>query len=103
VDAALPVLILIVVSLLTSPTDPARVARFYVRLKTPVASTLEQDALDVEQGYANPTHLDHTKLFPHSNWEFTKWDRTDALGFFGCCAFVGFILLFFKAVLAVGG
>ena len=103
VDAAFPVLILIVVSLLTQPTDKARVDRFYVRLKTPVAATLEQDALDVEKGYANPAHLDHTKLFPHSNWEFTKWDRTDALGFLGCCAFVGFILIFFKAVLAVGG
>jgi Na+/proline symporter len=103
VDAAFPLVILLVVSWLTRPTDPARVARFYVRLKTPVAATLAQDALDVEAGYANPTHLDHTKLFPRSNWEFTKWDRTDALGFFGCCAFVGVILLFFKAVLAIGG
>src|ERR1019366_1112573 len=34
VDAALPVLILVMVSLLTPPTDPARLARFYVRLKT---------------------------------------------------------------------
>ena len=103
VDAMFPVVILMVVSLLTQPTDPARVARFYVRLKTPVAATLDQDAVDVEAGYANPTHLDHTKLFPKSNWEFTKWDRTDALGFLGCCAFVGVILLFFKAVLAIGG
>ena len=103
VDAMFPVVILMVVSLLTQPTDRARVARFYVRLKTPVAATLDQDAVDVEAGYANPTHLDHTKLFPKSNWEFTKWDRTDALGFLGCCAFVGVILLFFKAVLAIGG
>ena len=102
VDAVLPILLLLVVSVLTPPTDPARVARFYVRLKTPVAPTLAEDAVAVEAGYAQPTHLDHTKLFPHSNWEFTKWDRTDAWGFFGCCAFVGVILLFFKAVLAVG-
>lgn len=74
-----------------------------MRLKTPVAPTLAEDAVAVEAGYARPAHLDHTKLFPRSNWEFTKWDRTDALGFFGCCAFVGVILLFFKAVLAVGG
>jgi SSS family solute:Na+ symporter len=103
VDAAVPVLILIVVSLLTPPTDPTRVARFYVRLKTPVAPTLAEDAVAVEAGYARPTHLDHTKLFPKSNWEFTKWDRMDALGFLGCCAFVGVILLFFKGVLAIGG
>ena len=102
VDATLPVLILIVVSLLTPPTDPVRVGRFYVRLKTPVAATLEQDARDVEESYAQPTRFDHRKLFPASNWEFTKWDRQDALGFLGCCALVGFILLFFKAVLAFG-
>ena len=102
VDATVPVLILIVVSLLTQPTDPARVGRFYVRLKTPVAATLEQDARDVEESYAHPTRFDHRKLFPTSNWEFTKWDRQDTLGFLGCCALVGFILLFFKAVLAFG-
>ncbi len=103
VDAAVPVLILLVVSLLTSPTDPTRVAHFYVRLKTPVAATLAQDAIEVNAGYANPRRFDHHKLFPNSNWEFTKWDRQDALGFFGCCAFVGVILLFFKGVLALGG
>lgn len=102
VDAVVPILILIVVSLLTPPTDPVRVAHFYVRLKTPVAANLAQDALDVEASYANPTRFDHRKLFPHSSWEFTKWDRQDTLGFFGCCALVGFILIFFKAVLVMG-
>ncbi len=102
VDAVLPVLILIVVSLLTSPTDPVRVARFYVRLKTPVSATLEEDAVAVQQSYANPARYDDRKLFPKSNWEFTKWDRVDTLGFLGCCALVGGILLFFKAVLAFG-
>lgn len=102
VDALLPIVILIVVSLLTQPTDPARVARFYVRLKTPVAATLEEDAREVEKSYANPSRFDDRKLFPNSNWELTKWDRLDTLGFLGCCALVGFILVFFKAVLVVG-
>jgi solute:Na+ symporter, SSS family len=102
VDAAIPVFILIVVSLLTKPTDPVRVARFHVRMKTPVGATLEEDALAVEASYANPTRFDHLKLFPNSNWELTKWDRQDALGFLGCCALVGFILIFFKAVLVIG-
>lgn len=103
VDALLPVLILIVVSLLTKPTDSVRVARFYVRMKTPVGETLEEDAKAVEAGYADPTRYDHLKLFPRSNWELTKWTRQDALGFFGCCALVGVILLFFKGVLMIGG
>ncbi|HEY0865326.1 MAG TPA: hypothetical protein VGD97_14560 [Lacunisphaera sp.] len=102
VDALLPVLILIVVSLLTQPSDPKRVARFYVRMKTPVGKTLEEDAQAVEASYANPTRYDGTKLFPRSNWEFTKWNKQDALGFIACVALVGFILIFFKAVLVIG-
>jgi len=73
-----------------------------VRLKTPVAATLEQDALDVQAGYADPKRLDHQKLFPRSDWEFTRWDRADTLGFISCCALVGFILIFFKAILLIG-
>jgi hypothetical protein len=91
-----------VVSLLTQPADPARVARFYVRMKTPVGKTLEDDAVAVEASYANPARYDHTKLFPRSNWEFTKWDRQDTLGFLACLGLVGFILVFFKAVLTIG-
>lgn len=102
VDSLLPILILIVASLLTQPTDPARVGRFYVRLKTPVGPTLDDDAVLVEQSYANPTRYDHTKLFPRSNWEFTKWNRQDTLGFLGCCGLVGVILIFFKTVLVIG-
>ncbi len=102
VDALLPILILVVVSLLTQPADPARVAKFYARMKTPVGKTLEEDAQEVEASYANPTRYDHTKLFPGTNWEFTKWNRQDALGFIACCALVGFILVFFKMVLAIG-
>ena len=102
VDALLPILILVVVSLLTPPTEQARLDRFYVRLQTPVGPTLEQDALDVEASYANPRRYDHLKLFPKTNWEHTKWNRQDALGFIGCCALVGGILVFFKFVLILG-
>jgi hypothetical protein len=56
----------------------------------------------VEASYANPARYDDLKLFPRTNWEFTKWNRQDALGFAGCCALVGFILVFFKVVLVIG-
>jgi hypothetical protein len=71
-------------------------------MKTPVAATLEEDAREVEVSYANPTRFDHLKLWPNSNWEFTKWDRVDAIGFVCCCGLVGVVLLVFKAVLVVG-
>jgi Na+/proline symporter len=102
VDFLLPVMVLIVMSLLTQPTDPVRLGRFYARMKTPVAATLEEDAKVVEASYANPTRYDHLKLFPHSNWEFTKWDKVDTIGFICCCAVVGVVLVVFKAVLVVG-
>lgn len=102
VDLMLPIVLIIVVSLLTRPADPVRVARFYARMKTPVAATLEADALEVEASYANPTRYDHQKLFPRSSWEFTKWDKRDAVGFICCCALVGVVLLVLKAVLVVG-
>jgi hypothetical protein len=102
VDAMLPIGLLIIVSLLSRPTDPQRVARFYVRMKTPVAKTLAEDAVEVEKSYADPSRYDHLKLFPHSNWEFTKWDKRDAVGFICCCALVGVVLLVFKGVLLIG-
>lgn len=102
VDFLLPVIVLIGVSLCSRPSDPARVARFYARMKTPVAATLEADAREVEASYANPTRFDHLKLFPRSNWEFTKWDKRDTVGFICCCALVGVVLLVFKGVLVVG-
>jgi hypothetical protein len=102
VDALLPILLIVAISLLTPPTDPVRVARFYARMKTPVAPTLAEDARAVEESYANPTRFDHLKLFPNSNWEFTTWDKRDAYGFAVCCALVGVVLLVFKAVLTLG-
>ena len=102
VDFLLPVIVLIVVSLLSRQSDPARVARFYARMKTPVGPTLEEDAKAVEASYANPTRYDHLKLFPNSSWEFTKWDKRDAVGFVCCCGLVGVVLLVFKSVLVIG-
>jgi SSS family solute:Na+ symporter len=103
VDALLPIFLLVTVSLVTRPSDPARVARFYARMKTPVAATLEQDEIEVAASYAQPTRFDHTKLFPGSSWEFTKWNRMDALGFLACCGVVGLVIVVFKGVLAIGG
>jgi energy-coupling factor transporter transmembrane protein EcfT len=102
VDALLPILLLFAVSLLTAPAEPERVARFYARMKTPVANTPEADDAAVAASYAQPRRFDHLKLFPNSNWELTKWNRQDALGFLSCCAVVGVVLLVFKAVLVVG-
>ena len=102
VDSLLPMLILIVASWMTRAGDPEKLARFYARLKTPVGDTPDADRVTVCESYANPARFDHTKLFPGSDWEFTKWDKLDALGFLACCAAVGAILLFFKGLMMIG-
>lgn len=102
VDTFFPLLILLLVSLMTRADASVQIARFYARLNTPVGVTPETDIVDVQLSYDNPSRFDHNKLFPRSNWEFTKWDRQDTLGFLGCCAFVGFILLLFKWLLLIG-
>lgn len=102
VDAVLPFLLLIPISLVTRPGDPQKLARFYARLKTPVEATPEADAAAVAESDASPCRFDHTKLFPGSNWEFTRWNRTDLLGFLACCGMVGVVLLFFKGLMILG-
>jgi Na+/proline symporter len=100
-DGLFPFAVLLVVSLVTRQTDPARVARFYGKMKTPVGATPELEAAAMEETYRNPHRFDHTKLFPRSTWEFCKWDRVDTIGFLICCglsaAIIGMFLLALKA------
>ncbi len=98
-DGIFPFAVLILASLLTRPTDPARVAYFYGKMKTPVGDTPELEAAAMEETRRNPARFDHTKLLPSSNWEFCKWDRIDAIGFAVCCAVSGVIVGLFVYLL----
>ncbi len=91
-DGIFPFAVLIIVSLLTRPTDPSRVAQFYGKMKTPVGDTPELEAAGMAETRRNPTRFDHTKLLPRSNWEFCKWDRVDTIGFLACSALSGAIV-----------
>ena len=101
-DSFVPIVMLILISLMTPCGDRLHLARFYARLKTPVGATPEEETEAIALSEANPTRFDHTKLFPRSDWEFTKWDRIDVFGFLGCCAFVGVVLAIFKLLLFIG-
>ncbi len=101
-DGLFPFLILIVLSWLTPWSEPDRAERFYAKLKTPVAPTPEQDEIEVQKSFDYPKRFDDQKLLPRSNWEFTKWNKKDFKGFFGCWAIVAFILLVLWIVLHVG-
>lgn len=93
VCTVLPFLLLVVISWLTPRTPAAVLDRFHARMRTPVAATPELDAVEIERSLADPQRHEHQRLFPGSNWEFMKWDRTDTVGFLLCWAGVGVILL----------
>jgi SSS family solute:Na+ symporter len=99
-DASFPFVVLIVVSLLTRPTEKGRVDFFYGKMKTPVGDTPELEAAAMEETRVNPTRFENTKLFgANSWWEFCKWDRTDAIGFIACCSLSAAIVGIFLALL----
>lgn len=98
-DGAFPFVALILFSLLTRPMPRDQVDFFYGKMKTPVAASPELDAAAIEETRRAPHRFDHLKLLPHSNWEWTRWDRVDAVGFFACCAVSGGIIWFFWALL----
>ncbi len=83
IDAILPFVILIPVSLLTRNKGlEENIARFYVKMKTKVIADHDLDKAELQKSYADPTRFDHTKLFPHTSWEFCKWTWEDTWGFF---------------------
>jgi len=100
-----PFLIIILVSLFTShrKDELRNLDRFYVKMKTPVHNSREDDEKELALSYANPARFDHLKLFPRSNWEFTKWNRVDSVGFIVSVAMVGVILLLLYLVVNLGG
>jgi len=102
-DGIFPFAVLILASLLTKPTDPARVAQFYGKMKTPVGATPELEAEGMAETRRNPARFDHTKLLPGSNWEFCKWDRVDTVGFLICSVLSGAIVGLFVFLLKLAG
>ncbi len=91
-DGLFPFAVLLLASLVTRPTDPARVAFFYGNMKTPVGATPQLEAAGMEETRRYPGRFDDTKLFPGSNWEFCKWDRVDTIGFLVCALLSGLIV-----------
>jgi len=98
-DGLFPFVVLILASLVTRPTDPARVAQFYGKMKTPVGATPELEDAAMAETHRNPGRFDHTKLLPRSDWEFCRWTREDTIGFLVCSALSGAIIALFVVVL----
>ena len=97
--AVSPFVLLLLVSALSKPEGAEELDVFYAKLRTPIADTAEEDLSEVELSRTDPHRFDHQRLFPRSNWEFSKWTRQDVIGFAICWAAVGFVMLFLWAVL----
>ena len=96
IDAILPILMLVSISFVTRNKGlEENIARFYVKMKTPVIADPELDKAELEKSYADPTRFDHLKLFPKSNWEFCKWTKVDTYGFLATSALTAIILTAF--------
>ncbi len=102
-DALFPFVCLVLISLVTPMSDKKRVDLFYGKMKTPVGATPELEASNMEHTRKDPARFDHTKMFPGSSWEFTKWDKTDTVGFLLCCAVSGAMIFMFSLMLKLAG
>src|SRR5690606_2441849 len=98
-DGLSPFALLILVSLFTRPPPREKLDQFFGKMKTPVAADAESDASEMAATAKDPHRFDHLKLFPHSNWEFTRWNRADAVGFLSCLVRSGTIVFIFWGLL----
>jgi hypothetical protein len=100
-DGLLPFILLIGVSFFSRTPSKEVVDRFYGKMKTPVGATLEQEKAAMAETMCDPVRFDQQKLFPRSSLELTRWNRTDTVGFFICCAVSGLIVAVFWFILGL--
>ena len=72
---------MLLISPFTRPAEKEGLDRFFVKMKTPVQPDPSMDRQELEKSYADPSRFDHLKIFPNTQLEFTKWDKTDTIGF----------------------
>ena len=103
-DGIFPFLVLVTASLLTRPPAREKIDWFFGKMKTPVGATPELEVAAMEETRRNPGRFDQTKLFPTSNWEWTKWDQTDTVGFVICLGVsAGIIAMFWYLLRLTAG
>jgi Na+/proline symporter len=97
-----PFILMIGLSWVTPATDPARLDRFYRKLRTPVHPDPEVDAARVRSADHGEEAGTQPRLFRAGAWEFRRWDRLDALGFAASWAVVGLVLGLLWLILSLG-
>jgi len=77
----LPILIIILISLFTSPVNREKTDRFFTKMRVPVNPEREKDLKNVKEALKNPASFEHLKMFPNTNFEFQKLTKEDIIGF----------------------
>ena len=102
VDALLPFVLLFALSWITRPVPKSDLDRFFAKIHTPVQPTPQAEQAALEAAYAEPSHYDREKIWPHSNWEILKPGWIDVLGFGGSCILVVIVLLLLWLLVTIG-
>ncbi len=76
----LPFVLVIGVGRLTAPMPTDHLDRFYAKMRLPVDEDRETDAAALAAAQADPASTLPHKLWPRSNWEFTRLARYDLWG-----------------------
>ncbi len=98
-DALFPFLLLFLFSAFTRPVPKADLDRFFARVHTPVQPTPEEEEKALRRAVERYDEVvEAHKLRPGSNWEIMKPKLVDVLGFAGCWALVGLVILLLWAV-----
>jgi SSS family solute:Na+ symporter len=93
-DALFPFVLLFLLSAFTRPVPKADLDRFFARVHTPVQPTPEEEERALRRAVDRYDEVvEARKLRPGSSWEIMKPKRADVLGFAGCWALVGVIIL----------
>jgi len=92
-DALFPFVLLFLLSFVTRPVPKPDLDRFFARVHTPVQPTPEAEERALRHAVEHYEEIERRKLRPGSNWEIMKPQLIDVLGFTGCWALVGVIIV----------
>jgi SSS family solute:Na+ symporter len=78
-----------------------RVDRFYAKFRTPVPPHATDEEAELAESFRRPDRYDHLKMFPKSDWEFTRPSLRDIAGFAACWVGVVIVLIVLAWVMQI--
>lgn len=88
-----PFLVLFLLSYVTPRGRSDVLNRYYTKMNTPVLADHEADRKALERAYLAPVSACKRKLYPGSDWEFTRPTKFDVFGFLASCVVCALIIL----------